>query len=108
MTVEGLIRGFKTCHFIICESLFSCKLCFSVYVDMVINHVCGIDGSSGTGSGGSYFDTSTLTFPDYSEQDFNCCDAFGEGNCADGATCYTSDCGIGDYNNEQEVSFKKK
>ena len=73
---------------------------------MVVNHVCGIDGSSGTGSGGSYYDTGSLTFPDYSENDFNCCNSFGQGNCADGAVCYTSNCEISDYNNPQEVSAK--
>ena len=65
--------------------------------------MCSIDGTSGTGSGGSFYDTSTLTFPHYSEDDFNCCQAYDEGNCLDGAQCETSNCGIGDYNNVQEV-----
>ena len=78
---------------------------------MVVNHMCGIDGASGTGSGGSSFDTGSLTFPDYNEDDFNCCSGFGggvDGNCNDGATCYTSNCGIGDYNNPQEVNVYQR
>ena len=68
-----------------------------IYVDMVVNHMCAIDGTSGTGSGGSFYDTSTLTFPHYSEDDFNCCQAYDEGNCLNGAQCDTSSCGNDDY-----------
>ena len=70
---------------------------------MVVNHMCSIDGTGGTGSGGSFYDTSTLTFPHYSEDDFNCCQAYDEGNCLNGAQCDTSSCGIQNYNDVEEV-----
>jgi alpha-amylase len=69
---------------------------------MVVNHMTG-SGGSGTGSAGSSFNAPTLTFPSYSSNDFNCCNAFGAGNCASGAKCYTSNCDIGNYGNPQEV-----
>ena len=78
------------CTSLVTQPDFPCR----IYVDMVVNHVCGIDGTSGTGSGGSFYDTSTLTFPQYSEDDFNCCQAYDEGNCLNGAQCDTGSCGI--------------
>lgn len=75
-------------------------------MDMVVNHMVGIDGNSGVGSGGSSFNTAALDFPGvpFSSSDFNCCqNNGGTGNCADGANCYTTDCGISDYSNAQEV-----
>ena len=82
----------------------SIHVVYSIYVDMTIKHVCSIDGSNGTGSGGSFYDTASLNFPDYSEDDFSCCAATGRGNCEEGPVCDTDDCNIQNYNNPQEVS----
>ena len=65
-----------------------------------------MNGESGTGSAGSFYDTATLSFPDYSEDDFNCCNTLGQGNCESGAVCYAPNCEIGDYNNPQEVKTR--
>ena len=52
--------------------------------------MCQIDGGTGTGSWGSYFDTGALSFPSvpYGENDFNCCWC---------EMCSTSSCGIYNY-----------
>lgn len=65
----------------------------------------GIDGTSGTGSGGCTYDSGALSFPcvPYGNDDFNCCDAFGNGNCGGGATCYTGSCGIDSYSDVDQV-----
>ncbi|CAH1798950.1 unnamed protein product [Owenia fusiformis] len=67
-----------------------------IYVDAVINHMAGA-GMSGTGSGGSYFDSgSALSFPSvpFGPSDFNCC------NCAG---CSTSGCNIENYGDVNQV-----
>lgn len=76
-------------------------------MDVVINHMVGINGEAGVGTGGSPFDTATLDFPGvpYSWSDFNCCHSSGTGNCEHGATCYTSNCEISDYSNAEEVRY---
>ena len=103
LSVERLLKPEKVSSLETqCLTSTSC-LTYSIYVDIIFNHMCGIDGSSGTGSGGSYYDTATLEFPQYSWRDFNCCNAFGSGNCESGATCWTGNCGVYDYGNPQEV-----
>jgi len=63
-----------------------------IYADAVINHMCG-NGGSGTGSGGSYFDTSSESFPavPFGSPDFN------DGNC------YTSSGQIENYGDANQV-----
>ena len=62
----------------------------------MVNHMCQVDGDTGTGSWGSDYDTGTLTFPavPYNESDFNCCDC---------EMCSTSSCSIDDYNEVNHV-----
>nr|XP_054762213.1 alpha-amylase 2-like [Lytechinus pictus] len=44
-----------------------------IYVDAVVNHMCGEDAGVGTGSGGSAYNTGEFSFPGagYSSNDFN-------------------------------------
>ncbi|XP_012937452.2 alpha-amylase [Aplysia californica] len=64
-----------------------------IYVDVVINHMCG-GGGTGSGTGGSHYDANTLNFPavPYGSSDFN-----------DGSNCHSSDGNIHNYNNAEEV-----
>ncbi|XP_005103373.1 alpha-amylase [Aplysia californica] len=64
-----------------------------IYVDVVINHMCG-GGGSGSGTGGTHFDADTLSFPGvpYGSSDFN-----------DGSNCHSGNGHINNYNNPEEV-----
>lgn len=70
-----------------------------IYVDAVVNHMCGAAGGSGThATCGSYFDAGTEDFPavPYSGWDFN-----------DGK-CYTGNGEIQSYSDIYQVSFSGK
>ena len=66
-----------------------------IYVDAVINHMCGADAGSGTGTAGSSYDTNSYDFPavPYTGLDFN------DGNC------YTSSGGIENYGDPNQVKI---
>uniref|UniRef100_H2Z2M5 Alpha-amylase n=1 Tax=Ciona savignyi TaxID=51511 RepID=H2Z2M5_CIOSA len=63
-----------------------------IYVDAVINHMCGA-GGAGTGTGGSYYDANTEDFPavPFSSMDFN------------DANCYTDSGSIENYQDPNQV-----
>ena len=44
-----------------------------IFVDGIINHMCGEDALTGTGTGGSSYDTDNLNFPGvpFGPNDFN-------------------------------------
>nr|AIZ77504.1 alpha-amylase [Platynereis dumerilii] len=67
-----------------------------IYVDAVINHMCGADAGEGTGTGGSYYNTGSQDFSGvpFSAFDFN--------QCGCGACCSGS-CGIESYNDANQV-----
>ena len=66
-------------------------------MDAVINHMAGVDAGQGTGTGGSWYDTNTLTFDGvpFGGSDFN--------SCGCGACC-SGDCNINNYNDKDEVN----
>ena len=71
-------------------------LLFRIYVDAVINHMCGAGSGSGTGSAGSSYNCDTIHFPavPYGSNDFHCC------NCGQ---CSTSSCNIESYGDANQV-----
>jgi len=64
-----------------------------IYVDVVVNHMCG-SGGSGQGTGGTSFNADSLQFPGV---------PFGPNDFNDQSSCPTGDLQIHDYNNAQEV-----
>ncbi|KAL7646603.1 UNVERIFIED_CONTAM: hypothetical protein RMT77_001854 [Armadillidium vulgare] len=64
-----------------------------IIVDVVFNHMAGV-GQSGTGSGGSSFDSDSLSFPGV---------PYGSNDFTPRSMCPSSDGGIHDYNNAEEV-----
>eukprot|EP00105_Crassostrea_gigas_P027049 XP_011448249.1 PREDICTED: alpha-amylase [Crassostrea gigas] len=69
------------------------KVNVRIYADVVFNHMTG-SGASGTGTGGSHWDSGTLSYPGvpFSAWDFN-----------GGTECSTGDGGIHNYNDPNEV-----
>jgi len=69
-----------------------------IFVDAVINHMCGYGSGTGHGSAGSWYNSLEMRFPGvpYGPYDFNCC------HCQH--RCTTSSCNIDNYGDTQQVT----
>jgi len=70
-------------------------LVFRIYVDAVINHMCGAGSGTGIGSAGSSYNSHEMQFPGvpYGPSDFNDCSQ----------QCTTSNCDIENYLDANQV-----
>jgi len=96
MSEESVLEEFRVRRLAVMQEDIVLMLSFRIFVDAVINHMCGVGSGTGYGSAGSWYNSHEMQFPGvpYGPNDFNCC------NCGQ---CTTSSCKIKSYSDVNQV-----